>query len=187
MANMLTKSSKMFFINLNNKGVKRFCLPEKIAEYYLAIQNPGKINKTYSKALKEFTSTTILAFECGLSENYMRNFVKNFPKINIDMEDECFIDFLALVWITLIICKKNVYRWSNSSPVSEETFSCWYGFVSLIVVAYFEKKMSWYPIEYLQTEIFLKKEKLESPCLVAEKAKIVFMTLEIIAPQFPSI
>lgn len=46
--------------------------------------------------------------------------------------------------------------------------------------------MSWFPIERLQLERAFTTGQAERPDVVAESARIVFTTLEVIAPQFPS-
>lgn len=51
---------------------------------------------------------------------------------------------------------------------------------------YFERRMSWFPIERLQLERAFTTGQSERPDVVAESARIVFTTLEVIAPQFPS-
>ena len=38
-------------------------------------------------------------------------------------------------------------------PVSDATLNLWRGFVSLILSAYFEKRMAWYPVDRLQLEV----------------------------------
>lgn len=51
---------------------------------------------------------------------------------------------------------------------------------------YFERRMSWFPLERLQLERAFTTGQAERPDVVAESARIVFTTLEVIAPQFPS-
>lgn len=38
-------------------------------------------------------------------------------------------------------------------PVTDATLNLWRGFVSLILTAYFERRMAWYPVDRLQTEV----------------------------------
>ena len=56
-----------------------------------------------------------------------------------------------------------------------------------MVIAYFEKGMIWIPIERLQLEQTAVNGKAESTERIAEKERIVFTTLETVAPQFPSL
>lgn len=39
------------------------------------------------------------------------------------------------------------------NPVTDATLELWRGFVSLILSAYFEKRMAWYPVDRLQLEV----------------------------------
>lgn len=96
------------------------------------------------------------------------------------------MELVNLVWITLMTAQAGVVRWGTNPAVGEKTLETWGGFVSLIVRAYLERGMSGYPIDRLQTEILLSTGKAAEASLVAERARVVFTTLEAVAPQFPS-
>lgn len=56
----------------------------------------------------------------------------------------------------------------------------------MIVDGWFEKRWAWYPINRLQMELSVATGRVERPSVVAEMARIVYTTLEAVAPQFPS-
>lgn len=164
---------------------------ERLARNYHAVQNPIQASTTYSKAVTAFTASAVLAYECGYSEEGLRKGLSEMqetsdqPVTQKNCPASC-LELSLLVWITLMLAPKSVVRWGVGSAVSEETLAIWKGFVSLIVNAYFEQRMSWYPIDRLQTEMSLSTGSFGEPSLVAERARIVFATLESVAPQFPS-
>ena len=95
---------------------------------------------------------------------------------------------VGLVWLALT--NTNEYmrvkkRWSTTEAVSKDFEHRWSGFVKLITNAYFVKRMAWFPLDRLQLEQMASCSKADSPSIVAERARIVFTTLRLIAPQFP--
>lgn len=75
----------------------------------------------------------------------------------------------------------------TASPVEDSTMALWRGFVSMICKGYFEKRWAWYPIERLQMELSATTGESTQPAYVSELAGIVYATLFLVAPQFPSI
>lgn len=77
--------------------------------------------------------------------------------------------------------------WHAGCPVEDSTMQSWGGFVSMITKGYFEKRWAWYPIERLQMELKATGSHSTAPALVSEWAGIVYATLNIVAPQWPSV
>ncbi|KAK9819232.1 hypothetical protein WJX74_010056 [Apatococcus lobatus] len=157
-----------------------------IVEEFYAVQQPATYNIRYSEALKAFAHSAILAYECGYSEDMMQQELDGLgPQQGRDSTD-CTV-FLSLVWITIMLSpNKSVRRWVQGAPVSEATLAEWKGFVGMIVDGWFEKRWAWYPINRLQMELSVATGRVERPSVVAEMARIVYTTLETVAPQFPS-
>ncbi|KAK9916974.1 hypothetical protein WJX75_009376 [Coccomyxa subellipsoidea] len=135
--------------------------------------------------MKEFTSLAILLYECGYTEDTVRQEMASASLQNLDHE-ECLL-YTCVVWITLMLApSRTVVRWATKGvPVSDATLNLWRGFVSLILSAYFEKRMAWYPVDRLQLEVSATTGRLESPSTIAEFARLVYSTLNTVAPQFP--
>eukprot|EP00197_Chlamydomonas_leiostraca_P005747 CAMPEP_0202874756 /NCGR_PEP_ID=MMETSP1391-20130828/25981_1 /ASSEMBLY_ACC=CAM_ASM_000867 /TAXON_ID=1034604 /ORGANISM="Chlamydomonas leiostraca, Strain SAG 11-49" /LENGTH=59 /DNA_ID=CAMNT_0049556271 /DNA_START=20 /DNA_END=199 /DNA_ORIENTATION=- len=55
----------------------------------------------------------------------------------------------------------------------------------MIVRAYFEQRVAWFPIDRLALEMAAVQGRSEAPHLVAERARLVFGVLEEVYPQFP--
>lgn len=167
-------------------------IPTRLVKLYHEVQHPALSNRTYSRAVMEFTEVAVLAYECGYSEEGLLPELKACaegldvePSSKLDLEGNCLL-CTSIVWVTLMLSPKTVQRWSAGKAVSEETFQLWFGFVSMIVDAYFNKRMAWYPIERLQLELSAHMGRLEHHEIVAEWARIVYTTLNRIYPQFPS-
>lgn len=73
---------------------------------------------------------------------------------------------LSVPWIIITIAKLVLnddliglsncplaFPFPSGVPVSDATLNLWRGFVSLILSAYFEKRMAWYPVDRLQLEV----------------------------------
>lgn len=58
------------------------------------------------------------------------------------------------------------------------------GFVQIIVDAYYNKRMAWYPTEPLQMEVMACSGRRAHPADVAEWMRLVYTTLECTIPQF---
>ncbi len=59
-------------------------------------------------------------------------------------------------------------------------------FFLFLVSSHFSLRLArWFPIEKLQLEQSLSLGKADPPAIVAERARIVFTTLQMVAPQFP--
>lgn len=159
------------------------CVHQRLVSSFVALRHPIVAKTTYSHAVREFTGAAILGYECGLTEASLRQFLQQQPVVEVR---EC-VEMVCLVWITLLLSHKAATRWSLSDPVSQDTLKRCQGFVELMVIAYFEKGMIWIPIERLQLEQTAVNGKAESTEHVAEKERIVFTTLETVAPQFPSL
>ena len=189
-------------------------MPERIATHFRAVQYPAQSNKTYSCALKDFAESAILAYECGYTEEGLAKDIQTLLDTstlggavqgeermlenaalgcnneivfsNDALEVRSCMEFLTIVWITLMLSHRSVVRWGTEKAISDESLQEWKGFVSMIVTAYFEKRWAWYPIDRLQMEMSLVTGRSERPALVAERARMVYTTLERVAPQFPS-
>ena len=152
---------------------------------FVALRQPSAANITYSTAVRDFTQEAILGYECGLTEASFQQFLTEQTSGSLERR-EC-LEMVCLVWIALLLSHQARNRWSLSDPVSQETLERCRGFVELMAVSYFEKGMVWMPIERLQLEQMAIMGQAESTERVAEKARIVFTTLETVAPQFPSL
>lgn len=179
------KPTKSYLINLVSCHCSSPGLPERLASHYSALQNPVSASTTYTKAVQAFTESAVLAYECGYSESALKPRLEQKATQIADSPAYC-MELVNLVWITLMLTQAGVVRWGMNPAVGEETLEIWGGFVSLIVRAYLERGMSGYPIDRLQTEILLSTGKAAEASLVAERARVVFTTLESVAPQFPS-
>lgn len=157
---------------------------QRLASSFQILRRPAASNITYSSAVRDFTQMAILGYECGLTEDSFRQYLLNSP-VCFDRK-EC-LEMVCLVWITLMLSYKARVRWSTTEAVSEETLKRARGFTELMVIAYFEKGMTWISLEKLQLEQIAMMGKAEAADIVAEKARIVFTTLETVAPQFPSL
>lgn len=74
---------------------------------------------------------------------------------------------------------------TNAAPaMTESTKAKWQGFVALICRAYFEQRMAAYPLDRLHMEL-AASGRLEADVTVAEWSRLVFETLNTVAPQFP--
>lgn len=72
-----------------------------------------------------------------------------------------------------------------AAPVlTDATRARWQGFVALICNAYFEKRMASFPIDRLQLELRVAG-RMERDDTVAEWSRLVYETLNHVAPQFP--
>lgn len=164
-------------------------LTHKLAKHFYEVQNPALSNRPYSLAVQDFTESAILAYECGYSEASLREQITTSQKsdensLTIDCED-CLL-CISIVWLTLMQSPSSVKRWASGAAVSDETLQSWKGFVAMIVNGYFEKRMAWFPIDRLQLELSAVNGRTDSPDIVAERARLVYTTLEKIYPQFPS-
>ena len=68
--------------------------------------------------------------------------------------------------------------------LTDATRAQWQGFVALITHAYFEKRMASFPIDRLQLELRVSG-RIERDDTVAEWSRVVYETLNHVAPQFP--
>ncbi|GMH33722.1 hypothetical protein BSKO_01556 [Bryopsis sp. KO-2023] len=170
------------------RAVETSGVPERLALDYFAVQNPVSASTTYSKAVKDFTSSAVLAYECGYCEDGLRRMISEYVDADADVSicSSACLELSSIVWITLMLAPSSSVRWAVGEAVSEVTLREWKGFVSLIVDAYFNKRMSWYPVDRLQAEMSLSTGRCEELALVAERARIVYTTLEAVAPQFPT-
>lgn len=159
-------------------------LNERLWNSFLAVRSPVSAKTTYSVAVREFVAVAVLGYECGLTDTGFSDFLST--EIT-DLDASTCLELVCLVWITLIYSYKAINRWSAIDPVSERMFEKWKGFVKFMVIAYFEKGMAWVPIDRLQLEQTVMMGESEAPAIVAEKARIVFTTLETVAPQFPTL
>ncbi|GAX78315.1 hypothetical protein CEUSTIGMA_g5757.t1 [Chlamydomonas eustigma] len=173
-------------------------LSDDLVRLYFQMQCPALANKLYSDAIKDFTQQAILAYECGCNEADLCEQLQQSaltdkcglshqrPAQAIDM-GQCLIA-ITLVWLTLMIspCNGSAKRWATGTAVSDLTVQRWKGFVSLIVDGYFDHRMAWYPLDRLGLEVVASCGESETPDKIAEKARLVFTTLEQVHPQFPS-
>ena len=160
------------------------CTHQRLLSTFLAFRQPIAAKTTYSIALRDFTHVAILGYECGLTEASFQQYLREEDRSALEGK-EC-LELVCLIWITLLLSHQSRTRWSMSDPVSIETLKRCRGFVELMVISYFDKGMVWIPIERLQLEQRAIDGSSESTERVAEKARIVFTTLETVAPQFPS-
>ncbi|KXZ42760.1 hypothetical protein GPECTOR_120g427 [Gonium pectorale] len=159
-----------------------------LARRYYVVQNPALANQLYSKAVQEFTESAVLAYECGHNEQDVDEQLGLLPEEELRRlkgfdAAEC-LALVCLVWITLMLSPRTVRRWATASAVSEPTLKQWRGFVAMIVNGYFERRMAWFPIDRLQLELSAVQGRSLPPDLVAERARIVYTTLEQVYPQF---
>lgn len=168
-------------------------MTERLAHNFFAVQNPALFNRRYSAAVTDFIDSAVLAYECGHNEESIRRQLKEHlvaaaGQLGLQEADEdgCMLA-INLVWCTLMLSPKTVKRWSSASPLTVETQRQWNGFVGMIVDAYFNKRMAWYPIDRLSMEVSAMNcsGRQARPDEVAEWARIAFTTLESIYPQFP--
>jgi len=163
--------------------------------YYNQVQEPALANRSYSRCVDDFTRSAILAYECGYNERSLQEQVAEAlangdsglrPGAAEGFDSAACVAATALVWLTLMLSPRTVQRWATASPLSDETLAAWKGFVGMIVHAYFERRMAWYPVDRLSMEMAAMGQPAEAPDLVAERARLVFTTLERVHPQFPS-
>jgi hypothetical protein len=91
------------------------------------------------------------AFECGLCEYDLRGQVKLALESHEGLSQRAAEDFdiedcvrcVTIVWTTLILSPRSVKRWAIAKPLNESTIKQWQGFCTLIVDAYFNKRMAW--------------------------------------------
>ncbi|PNH06887.1 hypothetical protein TSOC_006682, partial [Tetrabaena socialis] len=145
--------------------------------------NPALANTLYSKAMEDFTASAVLAYECGHHELDVGEQLGRLPREELQRLEgfdpaEC-VALVCLVWITLMLSPPSVKRWATVPAVSGPTLAQWRGFVAMIVDGYFERRMAWFPLDRLQLELAAVQE------LVAERARVVYTTLEQVCPQFP--
>ncbi|KAK9863315.1 hypothetical protein WJX84_001159 [Apatococcus fuscideae] len=170
----------------SSSGASPAMTASSIVEEFYAVQQPASYNIRYSEALKAFARSAILAYECGYSEDMMQQELDGLDTHQGRDSTDCTV-FLSLVWITIMLApNKSIRRWTQGAPVSDATLAAWRGFVSMIVDGWFEKRWAWYPINRLQMELSVATGRVEKPSVVAEMARIVYTTLETVAPQFPS-
>lgn len=67
--------------------------------------------------------------------------------------------------------------------MTDETTRTWTGFITMIVNAYFDRRMAAYPVDRLQAELAVMG-RIEPHDTVSEWARIVFETLHHVSPQF---
>ncbi|KAK9812629.1 hypothetical protein WJX72_000912 [[Myrmecia] bisecta] len=126
-------------------------LAARIADNYYALQHPAERNMLYSRALKDFARSAILAYECGWTEELVlaeltaadnADLVGQVGLVGQEFKQADCMLCLSIVWITLLLSPRNsVNRWSTGAAVSEATMSAWGGFVKMITSAYFEKRV----------------------------------------------
>ncbi|GLC65370.1 hypothetical protein PLESTF_000285900 [Pleodorina starrii] len=160
----------------------------KLARQYYFVQNPALANQLYSKAVEEFTESAVIAYECGHNEQDVDEQLGQLSEDDLKQlkgfdADEC-LAMVCLVWITLMLSPRSVKRWAKSAAVSEATLTQWRGFVAMIVNGYFERRMAWFPLDRLQLELSAVQGRSLPPELVAERARVVYTTLEQVYPQF---
>lgn len=166
-------------------------LAQRIVTCFYEVQHPALSNRRYSSAVQDFTDASILAYECGYTENsiceQLKSHVDLLPQIGnrAALDSDACLLCISIVWVTLMHSPKTVKRWSTARPVTEATYQQWGGFVGMIVNAYFEKRMSWFPIDRLQLELAVH-DVAQPDDVVSEWARIVYTTLARVYPQFPS-
>jgi hypothetical protein len=155
------------------------------------LQNPARNNIRYSSALEEFVSAAVLAYECGCSHEMLVEELSRDRKGTIQGEGVEHYEGLTEVGLVFLVMKTNTKgkRWSTAAAgtaaVSQEFEKRWLGFVKLISNAYFLKRMAWFPLDRLKLEQMASCGKVDPTEIVAERARIVFTALQMIAPQFP--
>jgi hypothetical protein len=168
-------------------------LPTQVAATFYVVQEPALFNTCFSDALQRFVEATILAYECGMNEDSLRHELHVYKELLEQAvappgmalnEDGCMLA-AKIVWITLMETR-SVRRWATYNPVTDDTLKEWSGFVAMIVEAYFNRRMAWFPIERLQLELSAVQDLSAAPHDVAEWARIVYTVLEKVHPQSPS-
>eukprot|EP01024_Parvocaulis_polyphysoides_P021742 TRINITY_DN20325_c1_g1_i2.p2 TRINITY_DN20325_c1_g1~~TRINITY_DN20325_c1_g1_i2.p2 ORF type:complete len:211 (-),score=11.10 TRINITY_DN20325_c1_g1_i2:211-780(-) len=159
-------------------------VPQKLARHYSYVQKPASANLRYSAAIAEFAKESVLAYECGYSEQMLLKDLDIAFKNN-EFESK-FTRSVCIIWLTLMVMPKVVNRWSvdNSGPISDQTRQDLIGFVTLIVKGYYDRRMAWYPVDKLQTELSLNGISADLS-QVSEWARMVYEILNTLAPQFP--
>ncbi|KAF5836588.1 hypothetical protein DUNSADRAFT_5705 [Dunaliella salina] len=166
----------------------------RLIQYYNEVQHPARANRRYSLCISDFVNEAIQAFACGFNEVQLEKEVaasvkkqqEDNPGSMQDFDQEDCIRCIMIVWTTLVISPKTVRRWAIEKPISDATFKLWRGFCTMIVSAYFERRMAWFPIDRLSMELAASQDLVETHDRVAERARIVFTVLETVYPQFPS-
>ncbi|MEW5305164.1 MAG: hypothetical protein WDW38_002053 [Sanguina aurantia] len=130
-----------------------------LADSFHIVQHPAAANRTYSRAMKDYTSAAILAYECGSTQDGIRAQLHT-------------------------LLQGLIVRWSTSEAVGASDMGQWRGFCSHIVNAYFEKRMAWYPLDRLQLELAAHGRGHEAREVIAERARLVYTVLEHVCPQF---
>ncbi|CAL5225303.1 g8104 [Coccomyxa viridis] len=176
---------KAFSVLQQSAGDRQAAIAHRLALQYTILQEPAMHNIRYSHALKDFTGLAILAYECGYDECTVKEEMASSPLEGLN-HDECLL-YTCVVWITIALSpSRSVVRWATKgNAVTDGTMNLWKGFVSLILGAYFEKRMAWYPVDRLQMEVSAMTGRLERPSTIAEFARLVYSTLNTVAPQFP--
>ena len=80
-----------------------------------------------------------------------------------------------------------VPRWSPTPALSPESQARFSGASAMIVRGWFEQRMSWFPIPRLQVELEVCCGRVVPEGEATDVARLVYATLERVAPQFPSI
>eukprot|EP01024_Parvocaulis_polyphysoides_P021743 TRINITY_DN20325_c1_g1_i3.p2 TRINITY_DN20325_c1_g1~~TRINITY_DN20325_c1_g1_i3.p2 ORF type:complete len:179 (-),score=11.43 TRINITY_DN20325_c1_g1_i3:211-684(-) len=127
-------------------------VPQKLARHYSYVQKPASANLRYSAAIAEFAKESVLAYECGYSEQ--------------------------------MLLKDLDIAFKNNEFESKFTRQDLIGFVTLIVKGYYDRRMAWYPVDKLQTELSLNGISADLS-QVSEWARMVYEILNTLAPQFP--
>ncbi|KAG2483053.1 hypothetical protein HYH03_018082 [Edaphochlamys debaryana] len=158
-----------------------------LARAYADVQEPALANRTYTTAVEEFTQRAVEAYACGHNEADVQaalgvhagelRGLKGFDEAE-------FAALVALVWVTLTLAPVSVRRWATVSAVSDSTLAQWKGFVAMIVEGYFFRRMAWFPLDRLALELAAVQGRSLPQELVAERARVVFTTLEQVYPQF---
>ena len=152
---------------------------------FVRFRHPAKHNIVYSQALDEFVASAVLAYECGLD---FTSLAQTLAEERWSMEEldrtELEID-TGLVWLALSNSHRPVKRLSTTEPEWSGEKD-WLGFTLLIVNAYFIKRWAWFPLQQLQLEQRVTLGRAEPQEIVAERARIVFQTLNKTAKQFPA-
>eukprot|EP00873_Tetraselmis_striata_P021316 jgi/Tetstr1/441580/TSEL_029808.t1 len=163
-----------------------------LASRFKVVQRPAAWNVRYSVAIQDFIETSILAFECGHTEESLRQELSilaadRFPFTGAAQkeDEELFYAMVSIAWLTLGMAPSaTVKRWGTTPAVSERSTRHWKGFVQIIVDAYYNKRMAWYPTEPLQMEVMACSGRRAHPADVAEWMRLVYTTLECTIPQF---
>eukprot|EP00897_Mesotaenium_endlicherianum_P005498 jgi/Mesen1/4977/ME000248S04261 len=108
------------------------------------------------------------------------------PTITQEEVDECLL-WVSIVFITIMSApEKVVLRWSTAAPVSAEAQLAWRGFCKLIANAYYLQGMAWFSVRRLQMEQMAVVGHAEEAAIVSDRMRLVFTTLEVVTPQWPS-